>query len=131
VYGVEGDVDVGHIAGSQINSVGGTFGSAITVTPTGLTFIGSRTAPATENSEINWLSSIRGRVGFAVLDRLLLFATGGLAISEARSDGSVTVTNTDIISHTVAQQIIWSGSHSEVKAGFVVGGGAEWAFADR
>jgi outer membrane immunogenic protein len=63
-------------------------------------------------------------------DRLLLFATGGLAIGEAHSEGSVTVTNFDL-SHAINSQLIWSGSHSEVKAGFVVDGGAEWAFADR
>jgi outer membrane immunogenic protein len=27
--------------------------------------------------------------------------------------------------------VTWSGSHSAVNAGFAIGGGGEWAFADR
>jgi outer membrane immunogenic protein len=92
--------------------------------PPSLTLLGSPTATASEKTEINWLSTIRGRVGFTVQDRLLLFATGGLAIAEAHSEGSVTVTSS-------SAQTIWSGSHSVVKAGFAVGGGGEWAFANR
>lgn len=62
----------------------------------------------------------------------MLFATGGLAVGQVRSDGSVTATSFSPLIQTVTEQIIiWSGSHSEVKAGFAVGGGAEWAFADR
>jgi outer membrane immunogenic protein len=121
VYGVEGDIDVGHIAGSQTNSATGF--ASIGVSPS--LFIGgpSVTATASEATELNWLSTLRARFGFTVLDRLLLFASGGLALGEVRSEGSVTATN-------ISSQIIWSGSHSEIKAGYAVGGGGEWAFAD-
>ncbi len=132
VYGVEADADVGHIAGSHTNFAGGIPGfSQITVAPDGLTLTSAH-ATATETTEINWLSTIRGRVGFTVLDRLLLFATGGLAIGQVHSEGSVTAGSVSPLTLQPSSfEIIWSGSHSEVKAGFVVGGGAEWAFADR
>jgi outer membrane immunogenic protein len=125
VYGIEGDIDVGHIAGSQTNSLTTTAsGTQIGGPPTNVTLGLGTTTTATERTEFNWLNTIRGRLGFALQDRLLLFATGGLAVGEVHSEGSVAVSNGP-------SSVIWSGSHSEVKAGFVVGGGAEWAFADR
>jgi hypothetical protein len=36
----------------------------------------------TGKSEINWLSTVRGRIGFA-WDRVLVYGTGGLAIADA------------------------------------------------
>ena len=71
------------------------------------------------------MSTIRARGGVLVSDQLLLFATGGLALGGINSQGSV------ISEPGTAGAIIWNGSNSTVKAGYVVGGGVEWAFYDR
>ncbi len=121
VYGIEADIDGGRISGSQTNSVtNGTFG----VGPGPVLAVGN--GVASEQSQIDWLSTIRGRIGFAVQDRLLLFATGGLALARASTQGSVTVFN----ANAGGAPFTWSGSHSAVNAGFILGGGVEWAFAD-
>lgn len=126
VYGPEGDIDGGRIAGSQTNSVTAATATVFGVNPvTGLSgLLGNPTGTASESTQLNWLSTIRGRIGLIVQDRLLLFATGGLALGGVSSQGSVNVANSVV-------QVTWSGSHSAVNAGFAVGGGAEWALADR
>ncbi len=131
VFGVEADFDGGDIAGSQTNpgpltagdaAINGYFiGSSGAITANPL-FI----ANATERVALRWLSTVRGRLGFAVQDRLLLFATGGLAVGGANTSGSV-----DVFIPGSPPGSHWSGSNSKTLVGYVVGSGAEWAFADR
>jgi outer membrane immunogenic protein len=126
VYGLEGDIDGGRIAGNQTNSVTAATATVFGINPvTGLSgLLGNPTGTASESTQLNWLSTIRGRIGLIIRDRLLLFATGGLALGGVSSQGSVNVANSVV-------QVTWSGSHSAVNAGFAVGGGAEWALGDR
>lgn len=75
-----------------------------------------RTLTITQRQE--WLSTIRGRLGYS-FDRWLVFATGGLAIGEVKSSfyqNFFTVGITD------------QGSASETRVGWTVGGGVEYAF---
>jgi outer membrane immunogenic protein len=58
-----------------------------------------------------WLSTIRGRIGYAAWDRFLPYITGGLALG----DVSARVTG-------------FPGHSSDTRAGFAVGGGVEYAF---
>ena len=66
------------------------------------------------NVDLDWLSTIRGRIGF-IHEDLLIFATGGLAMGglEANVFGS-SPSNLD-----------------KTAVGYAVGGGAEWAISDR
>jgi outer membrane immunogenic protein len=82
-------------------------------------------ATANEQVSLRWLSTIRARGGIALQDRVLLYATGGLAVGGVNSQGSV------ITEPGMPGAVIWNGSNSTVKAGYVVGGGIEWAFYDR
>jgi outer membrane immunogenic protein len=116
VFGIEGDFDFADISLSQTTS--GPNGVKYP-SGTGATFF---TDSNSLNEQITqrWLSTIRGRIGYAVQDRLLLFATGGLAIGQVLSQGTVQLTNfggTDV----------WTGANSTVKTGYAIGGGAEWA----
>jgi outer membrane immunogenic protein len=123
VFGIEGDVDVGHLARTDTNTIVPAPGQAIQI-GTIFLFNGGLTGTASESAEINWLSSIRARAGFTPVDRLLLFVTGGLAVGQVHSEGSVFVQN-------IGGNALWSGSNSQIKVGYVVGGGGEFAFADR
>jgi outer membrane immunogenic protein len=132
VFGIEGDVSASGISGSQTTvgpqTVGDAAIDAYFLGPAGpVTANPAFVATAYESVSVRWLSTLRARAGFAVQDRLLLFATAGLAVGGVRSQGNVNI----IIPAFPGSQTLWSGSNSETKVGLVVGGGAEWAFTDR
>jgi outer membrane immunogenic protein len=81
VWGLEGDLDWANINGT----------SATFLTGAGLT---------SYSTELRWLSTVRGRLGYA-FDRVLPYVTGGLAVGDVRADintpGAIaTGTNTQV-----------------------------------
>ena len=89
------------------------------------TFVGNVGAGgfvANVSSRLNWLSTIRGRAGFA-FDRFLVYATAGFAFGDVDASASVFGTG------PVLGALSWSGSTSSTRSGWTVGIGAEWAFA--
>ena len=103
VVGVEADVN--YVGASE------TF-----VPPNNLVLVGCGSCRASATNELTWLSTFRGRAGFAV-DRLLFFGTAGVAVGQVSnrwgwgtpgfdfSDSQFSVNNTQV--------------------GYVVGGGIE------
>lgn len=83
-----------------------------TSAPVGLGYTG------TANVGIDWLSTLRGRVGVAS-GPALLYVTGGWAFADV--DYSVTATGPMSVSM----------SESGIKTGYALGGGLEWALNDR
>ncbi len=69
-------------------------------------------------TRLNFLGTVRGRVGYA-FDRLLLYGTGGFAYGQ--TDSNVALRN---VANTITR---FSGSGSELQTGFAVGGGVEYA----
>ena len=68
--------------------------------------------------DLDWFGTLRGRVGYLVDPRALLYLTGGLAYGHLSADFSasgIPVIGTASI------------SDSATKAGWVIGGGLEWA----
>ena len=98
VLGLESDFDWSSVTGSS--------------SVAGCTAIGAPVGAACQTKSANWLSTARGRVGYA-FDRILVFATGGLAL-----------TNLEI---ALTQPAL---SDNNVEAGWTVGAGIEFAFAD-
>ena len=90
VWGLEGDLDWAKIHGSSgpINGVN-------------------------YDSYLQWLSTVRGRVGYA-FDRFLPYVTGGLAVGDVK--GTITSPPVTILSGTNTQ------------AGWTLGAGVEYAF---
>lgn len=126
VVGFEADIDWANISGSSSTS-------AFTG-PTGQFDIGpgvytgiNTPGVASEQNTLRWLSTFRARGGVLVSDRLLLFATGGLALGGINSQGSVTT----YLGTTTSSPpgIVWSGSTTSTRVGGVVGGGLEWALS--
>jgi outer membrane immunogenic protein len=99
VGGLEGDIDWSGLSSSTSSGFCAPLGG-----PAGFG------GPCQTKSD--WLSTARGRAGYA-FDRILLFATGGLALA-----------NVQLAITTPA------GSVSNVEAGWTVGAGIEYAFAD-
>jgi outer membrane immunogenic protein len=78
-------------------------------------------------AKITWFGTARGRIGYA-WDRVMLYATGGLAY------GGVKLAGTNTVSGTVAGvpfMAVTAIGHSQVNAGWTVGAGIEGALGDR
>jgi outer membrane immunogenic protein len=90
VFGVEGDLQASDINGSEF----GAFGNART--------------------DIDWFSTVRGRLGIAN-GPLLIYGTGGVAFADI--DNRVAFTGGPTL------------RSDDTQTGYAVGGGLEWAFA--
>jgi outer membrane immunogenic protein len=104
-------------------TVDAAYGAIASVSP------GFVIAPHTEHvsSRLDWLSTVRGRVGFLLTPWALLYGTGGLAIGGVSSDTAVTfgtVATTAPLVLNVANHV---GSFSTTQLGWVAGGGVELA----
>ena len=93
VYGIETDLEFADIDGAGL----GSFGNL------------------THDTQVNWLGSLRGRLGFA-MDRTLVYATGGLAY------GDVEITKGFPGGGNFA-------STGETRYGWTLGAGLEHAFS--
>jgi outer membrane immunogenic protein len=71
-----------------------------------------------QSTKTDWLLTARPRVGWAI-NNWLLYATGGLAVTELRFNNTFTDTFAPAFEN---------GSVSKTKAGWVVGGGVEYGF---
>ena len=87
------------------------FTSAATVLGTTLT--------TSAKSQLDYLGTVRGRVGVTPFDRLLVYVTAGLAYGGVK-------TSTSVVPNAVAGGL-WSGTTSNVKTGYAVGTGIEYA----
>jgi outer membrane immunogenic protein len=102
VFGVEGDFNWLDLKRSRAFGTGNRVGEDLA---------GSQT------TKLRWLTTVRARLGYA-WDRSLLYLKGGLAGGDVTS--SVSVVHTD--------GSVFSGSTSDVRWGWTVGAGYEYAF---
>ena len=84
-----------------------------------LPLAGAGTLNNTFTSRLDYLGTVRGRIGYAV-DRTLFYGTGGFAYGEVRNSANFFGT---------AGQLQFTGANSNTKTGYTVGGGIEHAFA--
>ena len=100
----QNNVTIGAVGGSTIVQVVPTFG------------------------QLQWLGTVRGRLGFAVSPTWLLYATGGLAYGGAKA--STSIVQFDANNGVPGNAPYGSfGSYSGTKLGWTVGAGGEWKFA--
>ena len=83
----------------------------------------------TANQRLDYLGTARIRVGFLPTSNLLLFGTAGLAYGRVKTD----VTTNELVNGAVALPNAFGGLvESKVsRAGYTVGGGAEYMFAPK
>ena len=115
VYG--GEADFAALDFNETASANGTFP---------FTFLGTQYS-VTNQTKVNWVSTLRARVGVTATPQVLLYATGGAAFtrihfSSAYSDNAV---------GAGFPGGSGSGSTDTLKAGWVIGGGAQWALDRR
>jgi outer membrane immunogenic protein len=113
VTGLEGDWSWAN-AGGSFTQPWTNFGTGAATPPGDVTTMSLR---------LDWLSSIRGRLGYLLMPSLLAYGTGGAAwaridyfASAVNGGGGLTYTP--------------STAFSSTSAGYVVGGGLEWAMTD-
>jgi len=71
--------------------------------------------------QMDWLSTIRGRAGFA-LNRWMLYGTAGFAFAQVSLDSSVAIGN--------PVMGVFAGSKDETRTGWMEGGGGALAITD-
>ena len=77
---------------------------------------------------LDWLGTVRGRLGYLVTPTLLAYGTGGFAYGGAYARTAHTLGFADSIP-SVYPTIGGSGRYSDLRVGWAAGGGAEWMFA--
>ncbi|HLH87962.1 MAG TPA: outer membrane beta-barrel protein [Xanthobacteraceae bacterium] len=104
VFGFEGDFTV-----TDVSGVSNASGTATGGLGYGLN----------QRQNVPWLSTLRGRVGWAPNDQYMLYASGGLALGDVRTQSNLTFNN----------GLTFSGSREDIRAGWAAGVGAEYALS--
>ncbi|MCC3246253.1 outer membrane beta-barrel protein [Methylocystis sp. WRRC1] len=129
--GYNGRFSESFIAGveADIQGVAGGANSArnVSLLPTpaaGLSYLTTMSA----SKRLDYLGTVRGRIGYLVTPTLLAYATGGLAYGgiTARADFFQTIPNDTPGFELLA---INAGRFSNTRAGWTLGGGLEWMFS--
>ena len=74
--------------------------------------------------KVQWFGTLRARLGFTPAERLLVYATGGLAYGSVKSHTSFA---SDIGGTTL---VSFNGSNSDTRWGWAIGAGTEYAFTN-
>jgi outer membrane immunogenic protein len=82
----------------------------------------------TASEKLDWLGTVRARVGVTPWDRTLVYATGGLAYGHASLSTALSRPGWGSATGCGGLNNCQNGSVSATNAGWTVGGGVEWAF---
>lgn len=78
-------------------------------------------------TDVEWIATVRGRLGVLVTPTLLLYGTGGIAWAGVSSDEQVICHAEQCLAGDNPTTVL--ASSSETARGWVAGAGAEWGFA--
>jgi outer membrane immunogenic protein len=117
--GLEADIQGSSLKGNA---------SATTNAPIANDFPNSFATTIATSRSLDYIGTVRGRLGATVTPGLLLYATGGLAYGEVKSSTSV---NQFAVTFDPPPATASSGSFSDVRAGYAVGAGGEWMFMSK
>lgn len=122
VAGLEADIQ------GLTNGDGGslTSGSGVPGFPTEA-FVSTTTV----SKKVEWLGTVRARLGVLVTPSLLAYGTGGLAYGGVKASTTITQTDTNILPGPVTAAGTTTGTFSDTRAGWTLGAGAEWMFAPK
>jgi outer membrane immunogenic protein len=106
VAGIEADIQ--GVAGSN-NSATSTSG------------VGGFSSTLSASRSLDYLGTVRGRIGYLITPSLLVYGTGGLAYGQANLTTSVFQAAGAVVGTA-------AGSFSDTRVGWTAGGGVEWLF---
>lgn len=127
VVGIETDIDGAGIAGTAGNASAATLPAALAVTQNVTQAVGFTQV----NSGLDYLGTLRGRIGFLMTPSLLAYASGGFAYGGARATVSqLSVENFTSETGRIFHTATWTGagSQNQLLTGWTAGGGFEWLF---
>lgn len=87
---------------------------------TAFSVVGPNSLTSTAGTDINWLATLRARLGFT-FDRFLVYGTGGFAFGSVEASGN-------IVGGGGLAGLAWAGNERSTRTGWTIGAGAEWAF---
>jgi outer membrane immunogenic protein len=88
---------------------------------TGGAVLGTRLNTSVSN-RLDSLGTVRGRIGVALTQQWIAYATGGLAFGQVRIGAQVAGVD--------APALVWTGETNATKTGYVVGAGSEFALTE-
>ncbi len=81
-------------------------------------------------ARVDYVGTVRGRLGFLVTPTLLVFGTGGLAYGGANASTSILQVNNDLANFGAPPALIPAavsrGRYADTQVGWAAGGGLEW-----
>lgn len=128
VAGLEADIQgiVGGKGNGTLNTRAGPFLFALAAEVINTQITASR--------QLDYLGTVRGRLGYLWAPGLLVYGTGGLAYGRVKANTSIEQSNNDCTQFPIsclATNAATSGSISKARVGWTVGGGLEWMFRQR
>ncbi|MGA7383759.1 MAG: outer membrane beta-barrel protein, partial [Methylocella sp.] len=81
------------------------------------------------NSRIDYIGTIRGRLGFTITPAFLVYGTGGLAYGGVRSNAAIFQQDVAPAGSDFSAPYSSFGGLSNSRVGWTAGGGLEWLFA--
>src|SRR5271169_1009882 len=85
-------------------------------------------ATLTATSSVNWLGTVRGRIGLPVAPNFLLYGTGGLAYGGVNSSTGISEAFVGPAATGATGTFPALGSFSQTRTGWTAGAGGEWMF---
>jgi outer membrane immunogenic protein len=125
--GFETDIQgiTGNGNGTVTNAVGPfAFGGAPEVVTTSIA----------SSSHLDYLGTVRGRLGYLFTPTFLLYGTGGLAYGGVKASTAINQSNNDCVffpATCIQGSTSSAGSLSQTRAGWTAGAGLEWMFASK
>ena len=130
VVGVEADIQGAGISGSG----GFTGAGANSTTVDGINYSANSAGQTSISSSVNWLGTVRGRLGYLLTPSLLIYGTGGLSYGGVEAALSSNVYTNYIGSKNAnlpfqgSQTYIGNSTMLQTLVGWNAGGGLEWMF---
>jgi outer membrane immunogenic protein len=121
VVGLEADIQ--GIAGSSSTATAGA-GAGVPGFPAN-----ALSGTVSTSKSLDYLGTVRGRIGYLVTPTLLVYGTGGLAYGGANSSTSVFQGLSGPVGPGLQTAFGTSGSYSDTLVGWTAGAGLEWLFA--
>ena len=124
VAGIAADIAKSEIASSQV-----TFANEGSTDLNNSNMFYARAFESVQKSSIDWLSTVRGRLGYAFNDRLMLYVTGGAAFMRQNEERTQYVGKRSIAgccSAIDSSIVAFTENAALTRTGYVLGGGAEY-----
>jgi outer membrane immunogenic protein len=144
VIGLEADIQGSGIRGRSnsvgIAGAGGAYGPYGELGAPYGNYSQSGPAGQTINAGVDWMGTVRGRLGYLWTPTMLVYATGGLTYggvyanvaATSQQNGAAASGRTDLngnpINYITNQTFVGGGQRSATLVGWNVGGGLEWMF---